>query len=69
MLAAVGVVITVHVPLAQAPYDVLVGPGARHELAAVLPDGVRKVAVVTQAQIGVDVDPGRRAQGLHDRHR
>ena len=44
-------------PLAHA-YDVLVGPGARHELAAVLPEGVRKVAVVTQAEIGVDVDPG-----------
>jgi len=49
--------ITVRVPLAHA-YDVLVGPGARHELAAVLPEGVRKVAVVTQAEIGVDVDPG-----------
>ena len=35
-------VITVRVPLAHAPYDVLVGPGARHELAAVLPDGVRR---------------------------
>jgi 5-deoxy-5-amino-3-dehydroquinate synthase len=51
-------VITVRVPLARAPYDVLVGPGARNELAAVLPEGVRKVAVVTQAEIGVDVDPG-----------
>ena len=50
--------ITVRVPLAHAPYDVLVGPGARHELAAVLPPGVRKVAIVTQAEIGVDVDPG-----------
>ncbi len=50
--------LTVRVALAQRSYDVLVGPGARHELAAVLPAGVRKVAVVTQAEIGVDVDPG-----------
>jgi 5-deoxy-5-amino-3-dehydroquinate synthase len=50
---------TVRVDLAQRSYDVIVGPGARAELAAVLPAGVGKVAVVTQAEIGVDVDPGR----------
>ncbi len=50
---------TVRVELAQRSYDVIVGAGARAELAAVLPEGVGKVAVVTQAEIGVDVDPGR----------
>jgi 5-deoxy-5-amino-3-dehydroquinate synthase len=49
----------VRVALAQRSYDVIVGAGARAELAAVLPEGVGKVAVVTQAEIGVDVDPGR----------
>ncbi len=49
---------TVRVALAQRSYDVIVGAGARAELAAVLPEGVGKVAVVTQAEIGVDVDPG-----------
>jgi 5-deoxy-5-amino-3-dehydroquinate synthase len=39
-------------------YPVLVGAGARHELAAVLPSGVRRVAVVTQERVGVEVDPG-----------
>ena len=50
--------LTVRVALAQRSYDVLVGPGARNELGAVLPPGVGKVAVVTQASIGVEVDPG-----------
>lgn len=50
---------TVRVPLAQRSYDVLVGAGAVRELAAVIPSGVGKVAIVTQADIGVDVDPGR----------
>jgi 5-deoxy-5-amino-3-dehydroquinate synthase len=39
-------------------YPVLVGPGAVDRLPSVVPDGVRRVAVVTQAGIGVDVDPG-----------
>ena len=39
-------------------YPVLVGPGAVDRLASVIPDGVRRVAVVTQADIGVEVDPG-----------
>jgi 5-deoxy-5-amino-3-dehydroquinate synthase len=50
--------ITVPIDLGARSYDVLVGPGARHELAAVLPVGVRRAAVVTQADIGVTVDPG-----------
>lgn len=39
-------------------YPVLIGRGARHELANLVPDGVRRVAIVTQEGIGVDVDPG-----------
>lgn len=39
-------------------YPVLVGEGVRAELASVLPAGVRRVAVVTQDGIGVEVDPG-----------
>jgi 5-deoxy-5-amino-3-dehydroquinate synthase len=51
-------VITVPVALPDRPYDVLVGKGARHRLAEVLPVGVRRAAVVTTPAIGVDVDPG-----------
>jgi 5-deoxy-5-amino-3-dehydroquinate synthase len=51
--------IVVPVPLAENPYDVLVGDGARHELARLLPSGATRVAVVTQSGIGVRVDPGR----------
>jgi len=50
--------ITVEVPLGGRSYPVLVGPGAVDELAAVLPAGVRRAAVVTQDGIGVAVDPG-----------
>jgi len=39
-------------------YPVLVGPGAVALLPTLLPEGVRRVAVVTQAGIGVEVDPG-----------
>jgi 5-deoxy-5-amino-3-dehydroquinate synthase len=51
-------VITLDVPLGDRSYPVLVGPGAVSELAAVLPSGVRRAAIVTQAGIGVTVDPG-----------
>ena len=55
--------IRVDVPLGDRSYPVLVGAGARHELAAVLREskltaGVQRAAVVTQPGIGVDVDPG-----------
>ena len=46
------------VPLGARSYPVVVGDGARHELAAVLPSGAARAAVVTQPGIGVDVDPG-----------
>lgn len=39
-------------------YDVLVGDGARHALADVLPSTARRAAVVTQPGVGVEVDPG-----------
>jgi len=51
--------LSVPVPLGDRSYPVLVGPGARHELAAVLPARARRIAVVTQAGIGWEVDPGR----------
>jgi 5-deoxy-5-amino-3-dehydroquinate synthase len=52
-------VIVVPVPLADRAYDVLVGDGVRHELARVVPSSARRVAVVTQPGIGIEVDPGR----------
>ena len=50
--------IEVEVDLGDRSYPVLVGAGVRHELPALLPDDVRRVAVITQEGIGVDVDPG-----------
>ena len=50
--------ITVHVPLGDRSYDVLVGHGVRTELAGLLPPTARRVAVVTQQGIPIDVDPG-----------
>lgn len=50
--------IEIDVPLADRTYPVLVGSGARHRLLEVIPTGVRRVAVVTQASIPVEVDPG-----------
>ncbi|MDQ2648740.1 MAG: 3-dehydroquinate synthase [Actinomycetota bacterium] len=51
--------ITVEVPLPNGTYPVVVGPGARHELAALVPERARRVALVTQAGIPLSVDPGR----------
>ena len=50
--------IRVPVALPDEPYEVLVGAGARHRLLEVLPVGAERAAVVTQADIGVPVDPG-----------
>jgi 5-deoxy-5-amino-3-dehydroquinate synthase len=55
-------VITVTVAVPAGGYPVLVGAGVRHELAAVLPPAARRVAVVSQAGIPLDVDPGREHQ-------
>lgn len=58
--------ITEPVPLPDGrEYPVLVGPGARHELGAVVPAGVRRVAVITQAHLGIDVDPGVEHRVFH----
>jgi 5-deoxy-5-amino-3-dehydroquinate synthase len=54
-------VITVPVELGERRYDVVVGPGARHHLARVVASVVPtagRAAVVTQAGIPVEVDPG-----------
>jgi 5-deoxy-5-amino-3-dehydroquinate synthase len=51
-------VITVPVDLGDRSYDVLVGAGARHRLLEVLPTGVQRAAIVTQANLPVTVDPG-----------
>ncbi len=50
--------ITVPVQLGSRSYPVMVGPGVRHALADVLPDGVSRAAVVTQEAVPVVVDPG-----------
>ena len=50
--------IELEVPLGDRSYPVLVGAGARHRLLELLPVGVQRVAVVTQASIPVEVDPG-----------
>jgi 5-deoxy-5-amino-3-dehydroquinate synthase len=52
-------VITVDVALGERSYPVLVGAGVRSELAAVLPAGAKRAAVVSQAGIPFEVDPGR----------
>jgi len=51
-------VITINVPLGERSYDVVVGPGARHALASLVPAGVKRVAVVTQPGIPAEIDPG-----------
>ncbi len=50
--------ITVRVPLGQRAYDVLVGHGVRSELSGLLPKSARRVALVTQSGIPLEVDPG-----------
>jgi 5-deoxy-5-amino-3-dehydroquinate synthase len=52
-------VITVEVRLPAAGYPVVVGAGARAELAALVPAGAQRVAVVSQPGIELEVDPGR----------
>jgi 5-deoxy-5-amino-3-dehydroquinate synthase len=52
-------VIRVDVVVPGGAYPVVVGAGARAELARLLPAAVRRVAIVTQAGIDVAVDPER----------
>ena len=54
--------ITERVDLGERSYDVVIGDGARHELSAVLPSRARRVAVVTQGDIPVEVDTGRETE-------
>jgi len=52
-------VITVEVALPDRTYPVLVGAGARAELASVLPPSATRAAIVIQSGIGLAIDPGR----------
>ena len=48
---------TLWVELGERSYPIVVGPAATNHLSRLLPAGVRRVAVVTQAGVGVDVSP------------
>lgn len=48
----------VRVGLGERGYDVVVGPGSRHELAAMVPPTARRAVVVTQRGIDFSIDPG-----------
>jgi len=50
--------ITVPVSLGERSYDVLVGHGARRELAGLLPSTAQRAAIVTQEGIPLDIDVG-----------
>jgi 5-deoxy-5-amino-3-dehydroquinate synthase len=51
--------IIVPVELSDRSYDVYVGDGVRSELSKLIPDRAKRVAVVTQEGLDIDVDPGR----------
>jgi len=51
--------IVVPVQLADRSYEVLVGDGVRSELSRVIPDRAKRVAIVTQEGLGIEVNPGR----------
>jgi len=51
-------VITIPVALGERAYDVVVGRGILGQVSEVLPDGVQRVAVVTQEGIDVHIDAG-----------
>ncbi len=48
----------IEVTLPAHPYEVVVGPGARHLLGSVIPSGAARAAVVTQAGVNVAVSAG-----------
>ena len=50
--------ITVEVPVPGRSYEALVGRGILSEVAALVPERARRVAVVTQTGIDITVDPG-----------
>jgi 5-deoxy-5-amino-3-dehydroquinate synthase len=48
----------VEVPLGDRSYEVRIGPGALAEVSTLLPASARRAVVVTQANIGIEIDPG-----------
>jgi 5-deoxy-5-amino-3-dehydroquinate synthase len=54
--------ITVPVSLGDRSYDVLVGHGARHELAGLLPRTAKRAAIISQEGVPLDIDPGLPAE-------
>lgn len=58
----------VHVPLGERSYDVVVGSGAVRELASLIPGSVRKIAVVSQTSVPVDVRKHLPANMVVSRH-
>ncbi len=52
----------VQVELGERSYPVVIGSGARHELASVLPANVRKIAIITQDNINYPLEIDREAQ-------
>lgn len=51
--------IVVPVELSDRSYDVYVGDGVRSELSKLIPDRAKRVAIVTQEGLDIEVDPGR----------
>ena len=56
---------TVNVDLGDRSYPIEIGVGVRERLADHVPDTARRVAIVTQEAIGVDVDSGVEQQIFH----
>jgi 5-deoxy-5-amino-3-dehydroquinate synthase len=54
--------VTVPVRLVDRSYDVVVGHGARHALRSMMPVTARRAAIVTQAGIPFDIEPGLPAE-------
>lgn len=54
--------IVVPVALSDRSYDVVVGPGVRAELSRMIPPSAKRVAIVTQEGLDIDVDPGRESK-------
>ncbi len=48
----------VEVALGARAYDVVIGPGAREVVGSYVPPRARRAAIVTQENIGVELDPG-----------
>lgn len=57
--------IVVPVDLGDRSYEVIVGDGAISELATLVPKRAKRVAVVTQPNIGIEVEPGIEHRVFH----